>query len=57
MPMAHGDALDPWQHGGDLDSFLAGTVDMDRFIDAVVATYDHVGAKPAEQQAPQRSKS
>ena len=31
--------------GDDLDSFLASSVDMDRFIDAVVATADHVGAK------------
>jgi alpha-L-arabinofuranosidase len=30
---------------GDLGSFLASAVDMDRFIDAVVATADHVGAK------------
>jgi alpha-N-arabinofuranosidase len=31
--------------GDDLDSFLASSVDMDRFIGAVVATADHVGAK------------
>ena len=31
--------------GDDLDSFLASAVDMDSFIDAVVATADHVGAK------------
>jgi alpha-L-arabinofuranosidase len=29
---------------GDRDSFLASAVDMDRFIEAVVATCDHVGA-------------
>jgi alpha-N-arabinofuranosidase len=33
------------EHDGDLGSFLASAVDMDRFIDAVVATCDHVGAK------------
>jgi alpha-L-arabinofuranosidase len=33
------------QHGDDVDSFLATAVDMDMFIDAVVATADHVGAK------------
>jgi alpha-L-arabinofuranosidase len=33
------------EHQGDLDSFLASAVDMDAFIDAVVATADHVGAK------------
>jgi alpha-N-arabinofuranosidase len=32
------------QHDGDLASFLASAVDMDAFIDAVVATADHVGA-------------
>jgi alpha-N-arabinofuranosidase len=30
---------------GDLDSFLASGVDLDHFIDAVVATADHVAAK------------
>ena len=30
---------------GDLDSFLASAVDMDRFIENVVATADHVGAR------------
>ena len=30
---------------GDLASFLASSTDMDAFIDAVVATADHVGAK------------
>jgi alpha-L-arabinofuranosidase len=30
---------------GDLGSFLASAVDMDHFIEAVVATADHVGAK------------
>jgi alpha-N-arabinofuranosidase len=33
------------QLGDDRDSFLAGAVDLDRFIDAVVATCDHVRAK------------
>jgi alpha-N-arabinofuranosidase len=32
------------QHGDDRDSFLASAVDMDAFIDAVVATADHVRA-------------
>jgi alpha-N-arabinofuranosidase len=32
-------------HDGDVDSFLASAVDMDRFIDAVVATADAVGAR------------
>ncbi|CAN7423131.1 alpha-N-arabinofuranosidase [Microbacterium sp. LjRoot45] len=32
------------ERGGDLASFLASSVDMDAFIDAVVATADHVGA-------------
>ncbi|MFI5955920.1 alpha-N-arabinofuranosidase [Cryptosporangium sp. NPDC051539] len=32
------------QRGDDRDSFLAASVDMDRFIDAVVATADHVRA-------------
>jgi alpha-L-arabinofuranosidase len=32
------------QRGDDRDSFLASTVDMDGFIDAVVATADHVRA-------------
>ena len=31
-------------HDGDIDSFLASATDMDRFIDAVIATADHVGA-------------
>lgn len=31
--------------GDDLSSFLASSVDMDRFIQAVIATADHVGAK------------
>ena len=30
---------------GDLPTFLASGVDMDRFITAVVATADHVGAR------------
>jgi alpha-N-arabinofuranosidase len=33
------------QHGDDVDSFLATAVDMDMFIDAVIATADHVGAR------------
>ena len=33
------------EHDGDPGSFLASAVDMDRFIDAVVATADHVRAK------------
>jgi alpha-N-arabinofuranosidase len=33
------------QHDGDAASFLASAVDMDGFIDAVVATADHVRAK------------
>ena len=32
------------QHGDDRDSFLASAVDTDRFIEAVVATADHVRA-------------
>jgi alpha-N-arabinofuranosidase len=32
-------------HDGDRASFLASSVDMDRFIDQVVATADHVGAR------------
>lgn len=33
------------ERAGDLASFLASGIDMDRFISAVVATVDHVGAK------------
>jgi alpha-N-arabinofuranosidase len=33
------------QHGDDRGSFLAAAVGMDRFIDAVIATADHVRAK------------
>jgi alpha-L-arabinofuranosidase len=33
------------QHGDDVASFLATATDMDRFIDAVIATADHVGAR------------
>ncbi|WP_034261575.1 alpha-N-arabinofuranosidase [Actinospica robiniae] len=33
------------EHGGDLGSFLASALDMDFFIDTVVATADHVGYK------------
>lgn len=32
------------EKNGDLDSFLASAVEMDRFIDVVVQTADHVGA-------------
>ncbi|AOX46223.1 alpha-N-arabinofuranosidase [Microbacterium sp. BH-3-3-3] len=32
------------EHHGDIDSFLASAVDMDSFIEKVVATADHVGA-------------
>ena len=35
------------ERDGDLASFLASSVDMDRFIEAVIATADHVGAKHA----------
>lgn len=34
-----------WPVDGDLDSFLASSVDMDHFIDSVVATADSVGAR------------
>jgi alpha-N-arabinofuranosidase len=34
-----------YEENGDLDSFLAAAVDMDRFISSVVATADHVRAK------------
>ncbi|GAA1353346.1 arabinosylfuranosidase ArfA [Streptomyces beijiangensis] len=33
------------EHDGDRDSFLASAVDMESFIDNVVATCDHVGAR------------
>ena len=33
------------EHDDDLDSFLASAVDMDAFIDEVIATADHVKAK------------
>jgi alpha-N-arabinofuranosidase len=33
-----------WQRGDDRDSFLASGVNLDRFIEAVVATCDHVRA-------------
>jgi alpha-N-arabinofuranosidase len=33
------------EHDGDLGSFLASATDMDYFIDTVIATADHVGAK------------
>jgi alpha-N-arabinofuranosidase len=33
------------EHDGDLGSFLASAVDMDHFIDSVVATADSVGAR------------
>ncbi|UPZ31420.1 alpha-N-arabinofuranosidase [Streptomyces sp. LRE541] len=32
-------------HGGDVDSFLASAVDMESFIENVVATCDHIGAR------------
>ncbi|MDX3803739.1 alpha-N-arabinofuranosidase [Streptomyces sp. AK04-3B] len=34
-----------WPEDGDVDSFLASAVDMESFIDNVVATADHVGAR------------
>lgn len=34
-----------WPENGDLDSFLASAVDMESFIENVVATADHVGAR------------
>ncbi|RDG31434.1 arabinosylfuranosidase ArfA [Streptomyces corynorhini] len=34
-----------WERDGDRDSFLASAVDMEAFIEKVVATCDHVGAK------------
>jgi alpha-N-arabinofuranosidase len=33
------------EHDGDPGSFLASALNMDRYIDAVVATADHVRAK------------
>ncbi|MFC0534027.1 arabinosylfuranosidase ArfA [Phytohabitans kaempferiae] len=33
------------EHGGDLGSFLASAVDMDHFVESVVATADSVGAR------------
>ncbi len=33
------------QHGDDVGSFLATATDMDSFIDAVIATADHIGAR------------
>ncbi|GAA3699904.1 alpha-N-arabinofuranosidase [Zhihengliuella alba] len=38
------------EKGGDLGSFLASAVDMDRFIESVVATADHVGAVRGSQK-------
>ena len=38
------------QRGDDRDSFLASAVDMDRFIEAVVATVDHVRAVGRHQK-------
>jgi alpha-N-arabinofuranosidase len=35
---------------GDLASFLASSTDMDRFIDEVVATVDHVGARKGSRK-------
>ena len=37
-------------HDGDVDSFLASGVDMDRFIDAVAATIDHVKAEKRSEK-------
>jgi alpha-N-arabinofuranosidase len=34
-----------WPEDGDIDSFLASAVDMESFIENVVATADHVGAR------------
>ncbi|MGW2613868.1 arabinosylfuranosidase ArfA [Streptomyces sp. NPDC001500] len=34
-----------WPEDGDVDSFLASAVDMESFIENVVATADHVGAR------------
>ncbi|KAB2972560.1 alpha-N-arabinofuranosidase [Streptomyces sp. SS1-1] len=34
-----------WPEDGDVDSFLASAVDMESFIEEVVATADHVGAR------------
>ncbi|MFD3524934.1 alpha-N-arabinofuranosidase [Streptomyces sp. NPDC058653] len=33
------------EHDGDRDSFLASAVDMESFIESVVATCDHIGAR------------
>ena len=41
------------EHDGDRDSFLASAVDMERFIEAVVATCDHVGARLEVEEADQ----
>ncbi|WP_433305893.1 alpha-N-arabinofuranosidase [Actinoplanes sp. CA-030573] len=38
------------EHDGDTDSFLASAVDMDAFIDDVVATADHVRAKTRSEK-------
>lgn len=38
------------EHDGDVDSFLASAADMERFIDAVVATCDHVRAVKRESK-------
>jgi len=38
------------ERDGDVDSFLASAVDMERFIDAVVATCDHVRAVKRESR-------
>ncbi|MEY9871722.1 alpha-N-arabinofuranosidase [Streptacidiphilus sp. MAP12-33] len=38
------------EHDGDLRSFLASAVDMDYFIDTVVATADHVGYKKRSEK-------
>ncbi|MGV8908938.1 MAG: alpha-N-arabinofuranosidase [Propionicimonas sp.] len=39
------------EHDGDLDSFLASSLDMEYFIDTVVATADHVRNKLRKERA------
>ena len=43
------------EHDGDLGSFLASALDMDFFIDTVVATADHVGYKKRSKKKIQLS--
>ena len=45
------------ERGGDLGSFLASSLDMQYFIDTVVATADHVGNKLKSKQEDQASRS